>query len=106
MLVNSSLASKESHNKLEQHLRNLKWACCQQVLAAQHAFNFLLAHGMLQFAMLIALRCAIHRYLSQGIHRWKLCKHQALHSLQGFAGFARGSRIMRASLARTLNATQ
>ena len=50
MLINSSLASKESRNKLEQRLRNLKWACCQQVLAAQLAFNILLAHGILQFA--------------------------------------------------------
>lgn len=80
MLVNSSLASKESHNKLEQHLRNLKWACCQQVLAAQLAFNILLAHGILQFAVLIALRCALHRHLNQDIHRWKLLERKEINS--------------------------
>ena len=81
MLVNSSLASKESRSKLEQRLKNLKWACCQQGLAAQLAFNILLAHGILQFAMLIALRCALHRYLNQDIRRWKLLgwENNSLH---------------------------
>ena len=39
---------------------------------AQVAFEILMTHG-LQFALLIALCCVLHRYESQDIHRWKFC---------------------------------
>ena len=105
MLVNSSLASKESRNKLEQRLKNLKWACCQQGLAAQLAFNILLAHGILQFAVLIALRCALHRYLNQDIHRWKLLERKEINS-SCVSCVVRGVASTRGSCRRIPNATQ
>ena len=37
---------------------------------AQVAFEILMTHG-LQFALLIALCCVLHRYESQDIHRWE-----------------------------------
>ena len=39
----------------------------------QYAFNFLLFHRILQFTMLITLRCTLHRCSSPNIHHWKLC---------------------------------
>jgi hypothetical protein len=39
----------------------------------QYAFNFLLVHWILQFTMLITLRCTLHRCSSRDIHHWKLC---------------------------------
>lgn len=41
------------------------------LLEAQHAFKHLMIHGILQFALLIALRCVLHRCRSQDIHRWQ-----------------------------------
>ena len=40
---------------------------------AQYTFKTLLVHGILQFTMLITLRCALHRCSSRDIRRWKLC---------------------------------
>ena len=39
---------------------------------AQYTFKSLLIHGILQFTMLITLRCALHRCSSRDIRRWKL----------------------------------
>ncbi len=39
----------------------------------QYAFNFLLVHWILQFTMLITLRCTLHRCSSRDIHHWKFC---------------------------------
>ena len=39
----------------------------------QYAFNLLLVHWILQFTMLITLRCTLHRCSSRDIHHWKLC---------------------------------
>ena len=39
----------------------------------QHAFNFLLVHWILQFTMLITLRCTLHRCSSRDTHHWKWC---------------------------------
>ena len=38
----------------------------------QYAFKSLSAHGILQFTMLIALRCTLHRWSNRDIHHWKL----------------------------------
>ena len=35
--------------------------------------TFLLVHWLLQFTMLITLRCTLHGCSSRGIHHWKLC---------------------------------
>ena len=43
----------------------------RNVPKAQNTFKILLIHGILQFTMLITLRCALHRCSSQDIHRWK-----------------------------------
>ena len=43
---------------------------------AQYTFKSLLVHGILQFTMLITLRCALHRCSSRDIRRWKLCLMQ------------------------------
>ena len=40
--------------------------------AAQGTFRSQLIHGILQVTMHIALRCALHRYLSRDIHHWRL----------------------------------
>ena len=40
-------------------------------LQAHFAFKTQLVHGYLQFAMFIALRCALHRFLGQDIERQK-----------------------------------
>ena len=34
MLTDSSLASQATHNVMERHLRNLKWACCREYLGS------------------------------------------------------------------------
>ena len=38
---------------------------------AQYMFKFLSAHGILQFTMLIALRCTLHRRSNRDIRNWK-----------------------------------
>ena len=38
----------------------------------QYAFKDLMTHRVLQFALLIAIRCVLHRFKSQDIHRKKL----------------------------------
>ena len=43
---------------------------------AQYTFKSLLVHGILQFTMLITLRCALHRCSSRDIRRWKLCSKE------------------------------
>ena len=40
---------------------------------AQYTFKSLLVHGILQFTMLITLRCALHRCSSRDIRCWKFC---------------------------------
>ena len=47
----------------------------RDVPKAQYTFKSLLVHGILQFTMLITLRCALHRCSSRDIRRWKLCKY-------------------------------
>ena len=53
---------------------NRHWSrhASRDIPKAQYAFKYLLVHGILQFTMLIALRCALHRYSSRDIRRWKL----------------------------------
>ena len=41
----------------------------KESLQAHFAFKFLLIHGYLQFAMIIAFRCALHRFLGRDIER-------------------------------------
>ena len=48
----------------------------RDVPKAQYTFKSLLVHGILQFTMLITLRCALHRCSSRDIRRWKLCLMQ------------------------------
>ena len=50
-------------------LMMLRQACPQEkkVLEAQYAFKVLMIHGILQFTLLIALRCVLHRCESQEI---------------------------------------
>ena len=38
----------------------------------QYAFKYPLTHGILQFTMIITLRCVLHRCLNRDIRRWKL----------------------------------
>jgi len=47
----------------------LRQACSQgkKFLEAQYAFKILMIHGILQFTLLIALRCVLHRCESQEI---------------------------------------
>ena len=49
---------------------------------AQYTFKSLLVHGILQFTMLITLRCALHRCSSRDIRRWKLWAN-IMYSIQG-----------------------
>ena len=41
----------------------------------QYAFKNLMTHRVLQFALLIAIRCVLHRFKSQDIHRKKLFRN-------------------------------
>ena len=41
----------------------------------QYAFKDLMTHRVLQFALLIAIRCVLHRFKSQDIHRKKLFRN-------------------------------
>ena len=54
----------------------------RDILTAPDTFKILLVHGILQFTMIITLCCALHRYLSRDIHRWKLSPRQWKHSSQ------------------------
>ena len=54
--------------------QNRHWSrhAFRDIPKAQYAFKSLSVHGILQFTMLIALRCALHRCSNRDIHRWKL----------------------------------
>ena len=83
----SSLTHKHAHmttpnESLVQHVSgmsiNRHWSrhAFRHIPKAQYTFKSLLIHGILQFTMLITLRCALHRCSSRDIRRWKLCMMQ------------------------------
>ena len=49
--------------------QTLSQTCFQECPKAQCTFKILMIHGILQFALLIAIRCVLHRHSSRGIHR-------------------------------------
>jgi hypothetical protein len=50
----------------------LKQACSSEYQGAQDAFKDSMIHWILQFTLLIAFRCVLHRCESQEIRCWKL----------------------------------
>ena len=46
----------------------LEQACPKEYQGAQCAFKDSMIHGILQFTLLIAFRCVLHRCQSQEIH--------------------------------------
>ena len=52
----------------------LKQACSSEYQGAQGAFKDSMIHWILQFTLLIAFRCVLHRCESQEIRCWKLYK--------------------------------
>jgi hypothetical protein len=50
----------------------LERTCPRPKPRAQYAFKDSMIHGVLQFALRIAFRCALHRSRSQDIHRREL----------------------------------
>jgi hypothetical protein len=52
----------------------LNQTCPRPKTWAQYAFKNSMIHGVLQFALRIAFRCALHRSRSQDIHRRELYK--------------------------------
>ena len=57
----------------------LKQACSEEYQGAQGAFKDSMIHWILQFTLLIAFRCVLHRCESQEIRCWKLYKFYRLH---------------------------
>ena len=55
-------------------LMTLKQACSSEYQGAQGAFKNSMIHWILQFTLLIAFHCVLHRCKSQEIHCWKLYK--------------------------------
>ena len=53
-------------------LMTLKQACSSEYQGAQGAFKDSMIHWILQFTLLIAFRCVLHRCESQEIRCWKL----------------------------------
>ena len=77
----SALTHKHAHTKYPNDLDdiggmniNRHWSrhAFRDIPKAQYTFKSLLVHGILQFTMLITLRCALHRCSSRDIRRWKL----------------------------------
>ena len=55
-------------------LKTLTQACPQECPKGTSAFNGQLIHGILQFTMIIALRCTLHQHVNQDICCWNyLC---------------------------------
>ena len=52
----------------------LKQACPSEYQRAQGAFKDSMIHWILQFTLVIAFRCVLHRWESQEIRCWKLYK--------------------------------
>ena len=57
-----------------ENLMTLKQACSSEYQGAQGAFKDSMIHWILQFTLLIAFRCVLHRCESQEIRCWKLYK--------------------------------
>ena len=55
-----------------ENLMTLKQACSSEYQGAQGAFKDSMIHWILQFTLLIAFRCVLHRCESQEIRCWKL----------------------------------
>ena len=81
----SSLTHKHAHMTAPTELESASgmnisrhWSrhAFRDIPKAQYTFKSLLVHGILQFTMLITLRCALHRCSSRDIRRWKLCLMQ------------------------------
>ena len=58
------ISATRSHSRRHQSRHAVRY-----IPKAQHTFNALLIHGILQFTKVITLRCALHRCPSRGIHR-------------------------------------
>ena len=52
-------------------VKTLTQACPQECPKGTSAFNGQLIHGILQFTMIIALRCTLHQHVNQDICCWK-----------------------------------
>lgn len=55
-----------------ENFMTLKQACSSEYQGAQGAFKDSMIHWILQFTLLIAFRCVLHRCESQEIRCWKL----------------------------------
>ena len=62
-----------SENILDWDFMTLKQACLSEYQKAQGAFKDSMIHWILQFTLLIAFRCVLHRCESQEIRCWKFC---------------------------------
>jgi len=51
--------------------KTLNQTCRSEIRLARGAFEDLMTRGILQFALLFAFRCVLHRCGNQDIHRWK-----------------------------------
>ena len=69
-LMHSHLAQIENNK----NVKTLTQACPQECPKGTSAFNGQLIHGILQFTMIIALRCTLHQHVNQDICCWNyLC---------------------------------
>jgi hypothetical protein len=76
-LMHSHLAQIENNK----NVKTLTQACPQECPKGTSAFNGQLIHGILQFTMIIALRCTLHQHVNQDICCWNyLCTLFEQHS--------------------------
>ena len=61
-----------TQNMVVENFMTLKQACSSEYQGAQDAFKDSMIHWILQFTLLIAFRCVLHRCESQEIRCWKL----------------------------------
>ena len=64
------------------HNRHSSMHAFRDIPKVHYVFKFLSAHGILQFTMLIALRCTLHRCSNRNIHHWKLLVFQSNCNLE------------------------
>ena len=66
-----TFGENKNHRRVENTM-TLKQACSSEYQGAQGAFKDSMIHWILQFTLLIAFRCVLHRCESQEIRCWKL----------------------------------
>ena len=79
-----SPCSKSEHP--QRTVKTLTQACPQEYPKSTSAFNGQLIHGILQFTMVIALRCALHHHVNLDICCWNCsCRISSIKHYNGYS---------------------